>query len=199
MFNGETTDDLVHELYTWGPALVQDIRSRFSASAISPLLKGKMVARQKFTGFQVYVLSGVGLRPYGYSVRYNYVPAKTVILGALIIRAMARQYAAEGYAVELYDGYRKRGRANLLLLRRNGRLTVLIGRPTITLKAIRVIVGVLAETLDIDELIAVVLEADHDPLLLKAASFNDIPFTLTVLLPTQITRETFTPTEATRR
>ncbi len=195
MFTGETKDDLVNELYMWGPALNQDVRTRFPYTVISELLRDKMVARQKFTGFQVFVLTGVGLRPYGYSARYNYVPSKTVILGALIIRAMARQYTADGYAVELYTGYRKRGRANLLLLRRDGRLTVLIGRPTITLKAIRVIVGVLAETLDIDELIAVVLEADHDPLLLKAASFNDIPFNLTVLSPSQITREIFTPTE----
>ncbi|MBB5365923.1 hypothetical protein [Deinococcus humi] len=192
MFNGETTDDLVHELYTWGPALVQDIRSRFPASALSPLLKSKMVARQKFTGFQVYVLSGVGLRPYGYSVRYNYVPAKKVVLGALIVRAMARQYTKDGYDVELYDGYAKRGRDNILLARCNGELTVVIGRASLTMKATRVIASALREVLpEIVAIHAVVLQDDLDPLMANGKMASDIPLQVIQVPMTRITKESF--------
>ncbi|CAM3990094.1 hypothetical protein [Deinococcus frigens] len=192
MFTGKTKDDLVHELYTWGPALVQDIRSRFPSPTIKALVQNKMMVQKRFTGFEVYVLSGVGLRPYGYAMRYNHVPAKTVVLGALVIRAMARHYTEQGYVVELYDRYSSRKRDNLLLLRRDGRLTILIGRSSITMKSVGEIVSTLTETLEVDEVITVVLGTDQNPRLLSATRVDDLPFAVINLPVTRITRESFT-------
>ncbi|WP_415785908.1 hypothetical protein [Deinococcus saxicola] len=156
------------------------------------MVQNKMVVQKRFTGFEVYVLSGVGLRPYRYAVRYNHVPAKTVVLGALVIRAMARQYAAQGHAVELYNRYSSRKRDNLLLLRRGGRLTLLIGRSSITMKSVGEIVSNLTETLEVDEVVAVVLGTDQSPRLLNATRVADLPFAVINLPVTRITRETFT-------
>lgn len=185
-------DSLIHDLYTWGPALVQEVRTRFPLPVIRELTDAKIIARKKFTGFEVYVLSGVGLRPYGYSIRYNYIPAKNVVLGTLIVRAMARQYKRDGYEVELFDGYSKRGRDNILLARKDGKLTVVIGRASLTMKAVRVIASVLTETLtDIAELHAVVLQGDLDPVLVNGKVANDLPLQLVQLPLTRITKESF--------
>lgn len=185
-------DSLIHDLYTWGPALVQEVRTRFPLPVIRELTDAKIIARKKFTGFEVYVLSGVGLRPYGYSIRYNYIPAKNVVLGTLIVRAMARQYKRDGYEVELFDGYSKRGRDNILLARKDGKLTVVIGRASLTMKAVRVIASALTETLtDIAELHAVVLQGDLDPVLVNGKVANDLPLQLVQLPLTRITKESF--------
>ena len=183
---------LIQDLYIWGPALTQEVRARFPSATVAELVKAKIIARKKFTGFEVYVLSGVGLRPYGYSIRYNYIPAKNVVLGTLIVRAMARQYRRDGYEVELFDGYSKRGRDNILLARKDSRLTVVIGRASLTMKAVRVIASVLTESLpEIAELHAVVLQGDLDPVLVNGKVANDLPLQLVQLPLTRITKESF--------
>ena len=190
--NDSLTKTLIDDLHTWGPALTREIWSRYPVATISELLTAKVMVNKKFSGFAVYVLSGLGLRPYGYSLRYNYVPAKNVVLGALIVRAMARQYQQNGYEMQLHDGYAKRGRDNILLARKSGQLVVVICRASTTMKAVRVIVNVLSESLsNISAVHAVVLQGDHDPLLVSGKTVNEIPFQLVQLPVTQLTREPF--------
>lgn len=190
-----TTDSrnaIIDDLHTWGPILKQELRTRFASAEIQELIRAKVIAKKKFTGFEVYVLTGVGLRPYGYSIRYNYVPAKKVVLGALIVRAMARQYTEDGYNVELYDGYAKRGRDNILLARREGTLTVVIGRASLTMKATRVIVSALREVLpEITAIHAVVLQDDLDPLMATGKIASEVPLQVIQVASTRITKEPF--------
>ena len=200
MTTDESRNPIIEDLHMWGPILTQELRARFSYAAIQALVRAKVLARKKFTGFEVYVLTGVGLRPYGYSIRYNYVPAKKVVLGALIVRAMARQYTKDGHDVELYDGYAKRGRDNILLARRDGGLTVVIGRASLTMKATRVIASALREVLpEIAAIHAVVLQGDLEPLMANGKVASDIPLQVIQVPMTRITRETFecdSPAEA---
>ncbi|WP_415785910.1 hypothetical protein [Deinococcus saxicola] len=158
------------------------MKATYPKPVVLDLVRAKVITRKRFVGFDVYVLTGVGLRPYGYSMRYNYVPAKSVVLGALILRTVARQYEQEGYKVTLYDGYAKRGRDNLLLVRKYHKVTLVIGRASLTLRAVRQIVTSLQKDLPkIAEIHAVVLEGNHDPLLVNARSMNAIPFKLAQL------------------
>lgn len=183
-------EDLIQDLYTWGPALVHEVRSKYRNAVVLDLVRSKILTRKKFTGFEVYLLSGIGLRPYGYSMRYNYVPARNVVLGALIIRAMARQYEQDGYKVTMYDGYSQRGRDNLLIARKSNKVTVVIGRASITMKAVRQLVTNLQETFPkLAAVHVVVIQGDHDPILLNAKSVNEVPLKLVQLPITRVTRE----------
>lgn len=194
-----TTDSrnaIIDDLHTWGPILTQELRARFTSAEIRDLTQAKVIAKKKFTGFEVYVLTGVGLRPYGYSLRYNYVPAKNVVLGALIVRAMARQYAKDGYDVQLYDGYAKRGRDNILLARRDGALTAVIGRASLTMKATRVIASALREVLpEIAAIHVVVLQDDLDPLMATGKVASELPLQVIQVASTRITKERFDDSE----
>lgn len=185
-------EELIQNLYTWGPALTQEIRAAYPNSVVLELVQSKVVTRKRFSGFEVYLLSGIGLRSYGYAMRYNYIPAKSVVLGSLIVRAMARHYEQEGYKITMYDGYAKRGRDNLLLARKYRKLTIVIGRAAPTLRSLRLIVGSLQETFPkIAGIHTVVIQGKHDPLMLDITSLNDIPFKLVQLPLLKVTREEF--------
>lgn len=185
-------EELIQNLYTWGPALTGEIRAKYPSTTVRELVRAKVLARKKFTGFEVYLLSGVGLRPYGYSMRYNYIPAKNVVLGALVVRAMARQYENEGYTISMFDGYAKRGRDNLLIARKSNKVTIIIGRASMTMKSVRQIVSSLQETFPkVAAVHVAVIQGDHDPVLVNATSVNDVPLTLIQLPMTRITREDF--------
>lgn len=188
---------LIQDLYIWGPSLVQEVRSKYPIELLHELEQNKVLARRKFIGFEVYLLSGAGLRPYGYSLRYNYVPSKSVVLGAIIVRALARQYREKGYEVEFHEGYSKRGRDNILLVRKDGLLTVVLGRASITLKSARIIVSTLLENLgQIDSVHAVVIQGDYDNAILNANKVSGVPFDFIQHPMTYFTREEFTSSKS---
>jgi hypothetical protein len=180
---------LVNDLHTWGPALTAEIRARYDASIIRELTQAKVLARRRFTGFEVFLLSGAGLRPYGYSLRYNYVPARTTVLGALMLRAKAREYREAGYTVEPYEDYTKRGRGNIALLSKDGTHTALVTRPSLTLKALRMIATHLAEhSPEITHIQVYVLHGDHEAHLLNAQTAGGLPVTVTQVPLSSVTR-----------
>lgn len=188
---------LIQDLYIWGPSLVQEVRSKYPIEMLHELEQNKVLARRKFIGFEVYLLSGAGLRPYGYSLRYNYVPSKSVVLGAIMVRALARQYQEKGYEVEFHEGYSKRGRDNILLVRKDGLLTVVLGRASITLKSARIIVSTLLENLgQIDSVHAVVIQGDYDKSILNANKVSGVPFDFIQHPMTYFTREEFTSSKS---
>lgn len=169
--------------------LTSEIRARYDASIIRELTQAKVLARRRFTGFEVFLLSGTGLRPYGYSLRYNYVPARTTVLGALMLRAKARDYREAGYTVEPYGDYTKRGRGNIALLNKDDTHEALVTRPSLTLKALRMIATHLAEHApEVTHIQVYVLHGDHDPHLLNAQTASGLPVTVSELPLSSVTK-----------
>ncbi|GHF60319.1 hypothetical protein HNQ07_004245 [Deinococcus metalli] len=182
---------LIEEMFQWGPALVGDVRARYPATLVRELVTLAILARRKFRGFEVYVLSGKGLRPYGLALRYNYVPARSTVLGSLILRAQARVWQEAGYRVEPYEEYTKKGRGNLALARRDDELVALVGRPSLTIRALRMIADHLAEqTPTVRRLQVYIVPGDHDPVLLSAQTVSGLPVTITELPLSSVTRYT---------
>lgn len=181
--------DLINDLYTWGPALTSDLRTRYPVAIIRELSLAGVVAKRKFTGFEVYLLSGKGLRPYGYSLRYNYVPARTTVLGALILRAKARDFRDDGYTVEPYEDYAKKGRGNIALIHKDGEASAVVGRPSLTIRALRMIADHLVEHApNVKDLRVFVLPGDHDPVLMSAQTVSGLPVVITELPLSSVTR-----------
>lgn len=181
--------DLIQDLYQWGPALTSDLRARYPTVVIRELTQLSVLARRKFTGFEVYLLTGKGLRRYGYTLRYNYVPARATVLGALILRAKAQEFRENGYVVEPYEDYTRRGRGNIALITKDGVTSALIGRITITVKGLRTIADHLVEQAPtVKDLKVFVLPGDHDPVLLHAQTVGGLPVTLTEVSISSITR-----------
>lgn len=184
-----TRHELVNDLYIWGPALTSDLRARYPAPVIREMSLATVVARRKFIGFEVYLLSGKGLRSYGYSLRYNYVPARTTVLGALILRAKARDFRDDGYTVDPYQDYMKRGRGNIALVTKESVSSALIARPSLTLKALRMIAAHLVEqTPAVQDLKVFVLPGDYDPTLKNAQTVSGLPVTVCELQLSSVTR-----------
>jgi hypothetical protein len=78
------------------------------------------------------------------------------------------------------------------LARRDGALTVVIGRASLTMKATRVIASALREVLpEIDAIHAVVLQDDLDPLMATGKVASEIPLQVIQVASTRITKERF--------
>lgn len=170
---------IVHDLYRWGPALTSEIRARFPPEALQDLLLLGVMARRKFTGFNVYVLTGKGLRRYGYTHRYNYVPARTTVVGALIRRAKAREYSENGYSVQAYEGYSPKGRGNIALAIKDDVTVAIVSRPSLTKKTLVAIAIHLAEHAPQVKAIEVfLLPGDHDPSLNNVDTAAGLPVTI---------------------
>lgn len=186
--------EVISDLYAWGPALTKDLRSRYPASVIRDLLLVGVIAKHKYVGFEVYVLTGKGLRPYGYSFRYNYEPARNTVVGALMLRAQACRFRNDGYTVELYDDYVQKGRGNIALITKDNVVSGLVARSSITLKALRMItVHLLDAVPQVTDLQVFVLQGDHDPYLMPTRTIKDLPVTITEVRLGDITREPFKP------
>lgn len=181
--------DLIQDLYQWGPALTSDLRARYPTAVIRELTQLTIIAKRKFRGFEVYLLTGKGLKGYGYALRYNYVPARATVLGALILRAKAQEFREDGYVVERYEDYTRKGRGNIVLATKDGVTSALIARTTITVKGLRTIADHLTEHAPtVKDLKVFVLPDDHDPVLMNAHTVGGLPVTLTEVPLSSITR-----------
>lgn len=183
---------LIHDLYRWGPALASQIKAQYPAAVVRELVQGRVITLKKFTGFEAYLLTGVGLRPYGYSMRYNYVPSRKVVLGSLMLRQTFRRYETDGYECELFDGYTQHGRDNLFLARREGQISLVIVRASLTSKSLRDIIhGVKAQVPDLSDVQVTILKQDAEERVLGAETVLDYPLKVTTLALSAVTGEQF--------
>jgi hypothetical protein len=187
-----TPHDLIDDLYVWGPALTVNVRAKYPLYVIQILMQAQVISRVKFTGFEVYMLTGKGLRPYGYMYRYNYVPARNTVVGAIMLRAKAEELRLDGYTVEAYHGYASHGRANLALMTKDAQTSVLITRVNITMRAVQSITAHFAKpaqsALKVSGVQIFVLPVDRDTLLLNAKRSNGLTVQATEVPLTSVTR-----------
>ncbi|MBZ9752716.1 hypothetical protein GO986_12710 [Deinococcus sp. HMF7620] len=125
---------LVDDLWLWGPKTVGACHEAYGADALRLATKREMVTRRQVLNSRVIVLTGRGLYEFGYTKRYNYLPALTTLKASLVYRYALHQLQTQGYTdPEPYSGYAA-GLQNMAALKRGDETVVVIGRSELTLR-----------------------------------------------------------------
>ncbi|WP_221091356.1 hypothetical protein [Deinococcus aquaedulcis] len=130
----ESLQALIDDLWTWGPRARSACEAAYGIDTIRQATKREMILTKQVGHIRVYVLTGRGLREFGYAKRYNYVPAPDTIKATMLMRYVLHQLKEQGYTDPVrYEGYAA-GLQNIVMLKKDGQMIAVVARTSMTMR-----------------------------------------------------------------
>ncbi len=128
----ETLKAFIDDLWVWGPRARSACEASYGMDTIRQATKRDMILVKQVGHMRVYVLTGRGLREFGYAKRYNYVPATDTLKATMLMRYVLHQLKEQGYTDPArYEGYAS-GLQNIVTLRKDGETIAVVARASLT-------------------------------------------------------------------